>query len=122
MQQLQQVLHQRAEIGAPLIGTIRDLQGLPRLTRHHGIQQIENQFAIRQPEHVDDGAFGDCSLRLGDRLVEQRQAVAHRAIGGARDLIERGRLDRNALSRSDAGEMRGQLRHAHAPQVEPLAA
>ena len=48
----------------------------------------------------------------GDRLVEQRQPVAHRAIGGARDQVERGRLDRHRLLPGDAAEMRRQLRDA----------
>ena len=38
---------------------------------------------------------------MRDRLVEQRQRVAHRAFGGARDQRQRVRLDRDALACAD---------------------
>ena len=46
------------------------------------------------------------AARARDRLVEQRQAVAHRAVGGAGDQGQRLRLDRHLLRGGDAGEMR----------------
>ena len=51
-----------------------------------------------------------CRRRMRDRLVEQRQRVAHRAFGGARDQRERLRLDLDALLGADAFEVRDQQR------------
>ena len=67
-------------------------------------------------------AVGDRALGLGDRLVQHRQPVAHRAVGGAGDQVQRGGLDRHALLRGDAGEMRRQFGDPHPAQVEALAA
>ena len=63
------------------------------------------------------------ALAIGDRLVEQRQAVAHRAFGGARDHAQRLVLDRDLLGPGDLGEdARISSVRIHAPQVETLAA
>ena len=58
----------------------------------------------------------------GQRLVEQRQAVAHGALGGARDQRQRVVLGVGALLGGDALEVLDQHRHVDAPQVEALAA
>ncbi len=120
--QLQQVLQHHAEIGAAFVRQLGDLQRLARLAGHHRLQQVEHQAAVGQAQHVGDRRLGDRTIRLGDRLIQQRQPVAHRAIGRARDQIERGRLHRHRLLHRDAGEMRGQFRDPHPPQVEALAA
>ena len=59
----------------------------------------------------------------GDRLVEQRERVAHRALGGPRDQRQRVRARPATPSRrADAGQMLGQRRRLDAPQLEALAA
>ena len=66
----------------------------------------------------------DLAVAMRDRLVEQRQGVAHRAFGGARDQRQRLGLDRRRLScRADRRQMRDQHRgRLDAAQVEALAA
>ena len=60
--------------------------------------------------------------RKRDRLVEQRQPVAHRAVGGAGDQAERRGLDRDPFRLGDPAIMRDQQLHRHAAQREALAA
>ena len=60
--------------------------------------------------------------RKRDRLVEQRQPVAHRAVGGARDQAERRGRDRDAFGLGDPAIMLDQLLDRHAPQRKALAA
>ena len=66
---------------------------------------------------------GDGAVGLGDRLVEQRQPVAHRAIGGAGDQVQRAPA---RSPRPPAPAMRAKCAASsampHAPQVEALAA
>ena len=122
MDQLQQVAEEHAQIGAPFMRAVGDPQDLRRFAGQHGFQHVEHRFPIGQAQHVGHRFHGDLAFGLGDGLVEQRQPVAHRAIGGPRDEVQRGRLGRDALGRGDPGEMRRQLGHAHAPEIEALAA
>ena len=57
-----------------------------------------------------------------DRLVEDRQAVARRALGRARDHAQRFGLDLDAFRLRHFGEMGGELLGRNPPQVEALAA
>jgi hypothetical protein len=59
---------------------------------------------------------------MGDRLVEQREAIAHRAVGCARDQHHGLGRDLDLLLRGDAVEMCLQHIRRHAAQVEALAA
>ena len=61
-------------------------------------------------------------VAMGDRLVEDRQAVARRAFGGPGDHPQRLGLDLDAFGLGDIGEMRGELLGRDAAQVEALAA
>ena len=59
---------------------------------------------------------------MRDRLVEQRQRIAHRAFGRPRDDAERFRLGLDAFLRRDIGEMRHQHVRLDPAQIEALAA
>ena len=56
------------------------------------------------------------------RLIEQRQRIAHRAFGRARDQRQRRRLDLDLFLGGDAFEMLDQQRGIDAAQIEALAA
>ena len=58
---------------------------------------------------------------MGDGLIEQRQPVADRSVGGAGDEGNRARRDADILLFGDPGEMIRQHVEIHAPQVEALA-
>ena len=65
-----------------------------RLALHQQIEEIEQPAAVGEAQHVADlmpRRSRPSRPRQRDRLVEQRQPVAHRAVGGARDQRERGR-------------------------------
>ena len=59
---------------------------------------------------------------MGDRLIEDRQPVAHRAIGRFGDHRQRLGFGGHALLGADPGEMLGQQPGRNAPQVKTLAA
>ena len=59
---------------------------------------------------------------MGDGLVEQRQRIAHRTFGRARDGGERSGLDVDAFVPGDGPEMLDELVGLDAPQVETLTA
>ena len=86
-------------------------------------QQVEHALAVGEAEHIAHG--GRAHRRAGGvayRLVEQRQPVTHRTVGGARDQGQRIGLDSRAFARRHRREMPGETRGVHPPQVETLAA
>ena len=64
----------------------------------------------------------DGSRAVGDRLVEKRQAIAHRAFRRAGDRGQRFRPRLDSPRRADAGEVRDERIRLDAAQVEALAA
>ncbi len=77
---------------------------------------------IGKPEHLPHvlGAHGPRSM--GDGLIEQRERVAHGALGGARDQRQCLGLGGNAFLGRDALQMRHQQRRIDPAQVKTLAA
>ena len=78
----------------------------------HRLHQVEHRAAVGEAQHVGDRVRGDRlgpAAGLGDRLVEQREPVARRAVGGARDQVQRVRRGRDLLLLGDAAEQAGQL-------------
>ena len=59
---------------------------------------------------------------MGDRLIQKRQRVAHRAFGRAGDQGERVGLGRDPLFSGDGLQMFGQQPGFDPPQIEALAA
>ncbi len=94
MGDLHEVLHHRKRVGAALVQFRKIGQRLGNPAAHHLFEQVEHAAAIRQPQHGAHAAGRDgVALIVGDGLVEQRQPVAHRAFGRARDQRQRRRLD-----------------------------
>ena len=122
MDQVQHVGEEHTEVGAAFMRTVGDRQGVGRLAGEHGFQRVEHGFPVREAEHVGHRLGRDLAFSLGDGLVQQRQTVAHRAVRGAGDQVERAGLDRDPLGGGDLGKMLGKFGHTHAAQVEALAA
>ena len=81
---------------------------------HHLAVLLGRPHQVRGPVMHGDhrGGADRCARRgLRDRLVEQRQPVAHRAVRRAGDQGQRLRRDRYPLLDRDGGEMGGQLGH-----------
>ena len=109
MRELEQILEHQQRIGAALVerGPLR--RARRRLAPQHRLEQVEDQAAVGDAEHVAHRRFRRSrSPRQRDRLVEQRQPVAHRAVGGAGDEAERRGLDLDPLGLGDLAVMRGQ--------------
>ena len=107
MRQLEQILqHHAPDRRRPhrALSSARSARG--GIALEHRLQQVEDQAAIGDAEHLAHRALGDRAAAQRDRLIEQRQPVAHRAIGGARDERDRRRLGLDAFRRGDRGVMR----------------
>ena len=67
-------------------------------------------------------ARGHRPVGEGDRLVEQRERIAHRALGSAGDQRQRLGLGVDPLAAADCRQVARQRVAVHPPQVEALAA
>ncbi len=56
-------------------------------------------LVIERAEHLADGGGGHLPLPHGDRLIGQAQRVAHAAVGGARQQLQRTRVAGDLLRR-----------------------
>ena len=116
MRQVEQVLHDHQRIGAALVEALDLLQRAFGIALQHRLEQVEDEATIGDAEHVTHRRLFDPAGRQRDRLVEQGQPVAHRAVGRARDEAQRRRCDLDRLRRGDLPVMRDQLFDGHAPQ------
>jgi hypothetical protein len=122
MGQLQEVLQDHGRVGARGIEAGHEVQRLGDLAAHDGLEEVEDLGAVGQAQHVLDVVLAHRAARERDRLVEQRQAVAHRAVGGARNHGERPGRGLGPFPGGDVGEVGGQARLLDPAQVEALAA
>ena len=89
---------------------------------HRELEQVDDARPVGKAEHAADLVQRDSAAGMGDRLVENRERVAHRALGGARHGGERFLLGLDPLRPADLVEMPDQQRRVDAAQVEALAA
>ena len=90
---------------------------------HQRFEQIDDARCDRRGRASAAHVFG--AHRPGgvrDRLIEQRQRIAHRAFGGARDQGQRFRLGLDRFLGGDALQMFDQQRGIDPAQIEALAA
>ena len=87
------------------------------------LEQVDDAAAVGEAEHGAHCFGRDLAAAMGDRLVEDRQPVARRAFGGARD---HGAAPPSSTSMPSCAailrEMADQHLRVDAPQVEALAA
>ena len=104
--EVEHVLEHDAEIGAAGVGAVGDVECGCGFAGHGGFEQGEDGFAVGEAEHVGDHRAGDllAGFDLGDCLVQQRQAVAGGAVGGAGDELQRALFHLGAFTRADLGE------------------
>ncbi len=127
MRQIEQILQHDLRIGAALMEGVHLRECAGGIAPQHGFEKVPDESAIGDAEHVAHRLRVDSALACGvagksDRLIEQRQPVAHRAVGGARDQAERRGRDRNAFGLGDPPIVRDKRLDRHAPQREALAA
>ena len=87
-----------------------------------GLEQATDLATVDGAEHGDHGRLAQLAAGVGDGLVEQGQAVAQAAVGGARQQFDRGRLRGDALGFQDALHLPGDLAQFEPAQVELQAA
>ena len=124
MRQFGKVLQDGHRVGACVIHRIEAGQRVGDLPLHQLFEQVEDLHPFGNAQHVADDVFVDFGLRpaMGNRLVEQRQAVAHRPVGGPRNQPDGPARNGRPLGLGDSGEMIDQHVVLHPAQVEPLAA
>ena len=89
---------------------------------HQRLEQVDDAGAVGKAEHLPHVLGAHRSGGMRDRLIEQRQRIAHRAFGGARDQRQRFRLGLDLLLGGDALQMLHQQRGLDPAQIEALAA
>ena len=82
MAEIEQILKHQQRISAVLVEPVHLVQGVRRGAAQHALQQIQHAAPVGDAEHVTHGLFGDPRIGQCDRLIKQRQAVAHRTVGG----------------------------------------
>ena len=92
------------------------------LAGHKPVEQLEHRRAVGEAQHFLHLRGRDGVGTQRDRLVEERQPVADRAVGGTRDDADRFRFDGNLFALGDIREMRRELVDIEPAQVEALAA
>ena len=71
MGQLQQVLHDHQRVGAALVEAFHTPHRIGGIALQHGLEQVEDEAAIGDAEHVAHRRLLDLAGRQRDRLVEQ---------------------------------------------------
>ena len=94
-----------AGIGADIVLLAQFLQRGGDIALHQRFEQIDHAHAIGKPEHLPHVLGAHRAGRMRNRLIEQRQRIAHRAFRRARDQRQRRRLDLDLFFRRDAFEM-----------------
>ena len=122
MQALHQPAQQLRRIDAEVVRFVEFGERRGCVARQDQLQQPADAAAIGKAEHVAHLFRGHRARAVGDRLVEDRQAVARRALRRPSDHAERLGLDLDPFGLRHFAEMRGELLGRDPAQVEALAA
>ena len=94
----------------------------PTVTGNQRLEQTFEVAAIDHAEHLAHRAFFDATAAVRNRLIEQRQGIAHAASGCASDLGERGRREGHRLGLEHSGQMTRDQGRRQVLEVELQAA
>ncbi|MDR9256640.1 hypothetical protein FEP14_03177 [Burkholderia multivorans] len=122
VQQAREILQRGRERQAAQRHFVGDRENLGAAAGRERIEQPHHVSLVERAEHARHGRFGHFVGRIGDRLVGQRQRVAHAALRRTREQTQRLRLERDALFAENALEMRHDVPGRHLLQVELQAA
>ena len=100
----------------------RRFEGLLGSTFEHHFGKVAQHVGVHHAQHGAHFFKRHVARAEGDGLIEQRQAVAHGASGGARKHIKRCGFCRNAFLLHDVLHMTGNGRWRHVFQIELQAA
>ena len=85
-------------------------------------EQAENLIVVHESQRVAHQLGRDRACAERQYLVGEREGVAHRSVGGAREHAERIGLRRHLLRRQHDGQPFAHVVRTHAPQVKALHA
>ncbi len=97
-------------------------KGGGNVAAHDMVEKIDDAGAVGKAQHGADIACIDLAGRMGNRLVEHGQGVAHRAFRRARNQAQRLTIRLDFLCRRNPGEMLHHSSCMDAAQVKALAA
>ena len=86
------------------------------------VEHGEQVVVADRAQHVDHLLLANLAGPVGDRLVEQRQGVAHRTVGGPRQVPQCGGLEGDRLGLEDALQMLDDVQRRHLLEIELQAA
>ena len=122
MHQRGQRLQRGIEGQAPRLHAVGDREQRRHVARGERIEHRVQVVVANGAEHVADLLLLDAARAMRDRLVEQRQRVAHRARRGLGEVAQRPRLERHLLGLQDARQMVDDVPLRHLLEVELQAA
>ena len=122
MQRIGECIEHAIPIGRELGERADDLEHARAVALGECVEQAADLRAIDRAEHRGDRRVVELAAGVGDGLVEQRQAVAQAAVGGARELADRAGLRGNAFGFQDPGDLAADLRLVQPLEVELQAA
>ena len=124
MGEIEKVRHHAFAIGPGLVLGRKPGKGVADIPLHQGFEQSEHLRAVGEAEHGPDRVFADSRTFAftGQRLIEDRQAVTDRTVGGPGNQPDGAVIDAGPLGFGDGGEMAGKLVLGDPAQIEPLAA
>ena len=88
-QEARQVGERGVEREAARLHLVGDLHRAGRVARGDGLEQPHEVALVDRAEHVADARRADVAAAVRDRLVEQRERVAHAARRGAGEQRKR---------------------------------
>ena len=122
VQHLRQVGQRRAEVPRLRDQFTNDGQHLLGVARRQRLHHGDHVPVIDQAQHLFQVAHQQLAAAIGDGLVEQAEAVAHAAVGGAREHRQRFRLGLDAFRCNQRFKVADDLVRQQAPEIELQAA
>ncbi|VWC31277.1 hypothetical protein BPS26883_06424 [Burkholderia pseudomultivorans] len=122
VQQAREILQRGGKRQAAQRHLVGDREDLRAAAGRERVEQAHHVGLVERAEHTRHRRFGHLVRGVRDRLVGQRQRIAHAALRGAREQAQRLRLERDLLFAEDPLEMRHDMPGRHLLQVELQAA
>ncbi len=92
VQQTQHLHQQRLPLHAARRGLVKQGHHLFAAAVHQRLDQPQRLLVVQGAEHLADNKAADHALPHGDRLIGEAERVAHAAVGGARQQLQRARF------------------------------
>ena len=122
MQRFRHRIEDACPVGRELRQPRHHLQQGLAIALHQGRQHGADLGTVHRAQHGAHALLAQRTTGVGDGLVEQRQAVAQRAVGGARELGDGGRIGLDGFRTQDLRHLPADLFLVQALEVELQAA